>query len=187
MKKICLLSTLLLFIVSCKSFNGNLENHEDISFKTKKGLVVIHQGEREVELTFKSKKKAELEIAGKKVEFKFSSDLKIPANGNFVVKAANWNQDYDLVGNSLTNISVGPLSHEYESCIERMPYTICDRGGVCRVVYQDYHGRRYAEFRVETTSQNIEIDLEKNGIDHAKLTGRNVNFERRYEYIGPCR
>lgn len=187
MKKICLLSTLLLFVASCKTFKGSLENHEEISLKGKKGMVVIAQGQREIELTFKSKKKAELEIDGKKIEFKFNNDLKIPANGNFKVSASHWNQNYDLVGNSETVVAVGPLSHAFESCVERIPYTVCDSRGVCHVVYQDHHGTRHAEFREETTSQLIEIDLEKNGIDQAKLTGNNVSKQRLYEYVGPCR
>lgn len=186
MKKICLLSSLLLFVVSCKTFKGHLVNNEDLILKAKKGSVTISGGERNIELTFKSKKKAELEIAGKTIEFKFSKDLKIPSNGQFEVKAKDWNQNYDLIGNSKTVVSVGPLSHDFESCVERIPYTVCD-GKTCHVVYQDHYGTRHVEFRVETTVQDIEIELEKEGVDHATLTGANSRAERIYEYAGPCR
>lgn len=187
MKKVVLFLSLAIALVSCKTFNGTLSNTEDLVLNAKKGTVKLAAGERKIKITFKSKKKAELEVAGKKIDLKFSNDLNIPDNGNFKILSKNWNQNYDMVGASQTSVAIGPLSHDFESCVERIPHTVCDRNGVCHVVYSDFHGTRQVEYRLKTTTQSLEIDLERDGQFFGKMNGDNARAERMYEYIGVCR
>ncbi|EQC44038.1 hypothetical protein [Bacteriovorax sp. Seq25_V] len=186
MRKSILLLLPLLLLGSCKTFRGQFTTHEDITLNTGKKKVTIEVGQREVKINFKSKKKAELEIDGHKVDLKFDSKLKIPSNGDFKVKASDWNQVYDLVGTSKVEVTSGPLSHDFESCVERVPYTVCN-GRSCHIVYRDFYGQRHVEYRLRTTTQNIVMNLVAEDHGHAEFSGYNSSSERVYEYYGNCR
>ncbi len=186
MKKLAMLLLPLLLLGSCKTFRGQFVTHEDITLNSGKKNISIEVGQRDVKVNFKSKKKAELEIDGNKIELKFDSKLKIPSNGDFKVLASNWNQEYDLVGTSKVEVTSGPLSHDFESCVERIPYTVCN-GRSCHVVYRDFYGQRHVEYRLRTTTQNITMNLVKQDHEYAGFAGYNSSSERMYEFVGMCR
>lgn len=176
-----------LTLVSCKSFNGNLETVSDVTLKTKKGEVLLPAGEYTAKVKFTSKRKATFYVNGEKLKVKFTKGFELPESGDFCINKADWNQDFKACGSKDETISYGELRSTTEFCEMTFPVPYCSYRGRCGVRYEIVQGTRFVDYRIKTIKEGVSVNLTNENGDLGTFDATNTRTQRIYEYQGACR
>ena len=131
------LAALMAVLVGCDEikFGGMLTVHDVITFAqtgaNKRGIVVVNPGQFQTKVIlgmYGQEKQIKLEINNNGnnptvVEMNF--DKNIETNDNFVLKAAQIGQNFDLVGNIVTTVTRAQEQSANESCTYQAQEIVC--------------------------------------------------------------
>jgi hypothetical protein len=190
MKQLVFVLATIFTLVSCKSFRGNLNTTSELTLKDKKQTVKVPAGEHTLKVSFSSKRKGKFEIFGKKVAFKLKKGVKLPTEGEFCLKENQWDQNFEACGGIESDVTYGPLRHDWESCTYQIPRTICEGGGHnrrCYTVYDTYHGQRLVEYRMKNIVETLRLNVYDRGLEAGNFNAINRYNDKVYQHQGPCR
>lgn len=186
-----------MIFVGCNDIRGEFNIAQNITLKDVDGKPIsLTPGVYESELEFKSKKKIELDVNfnGKEFEIPFAipKNFKLPkVKGNFVLKAKEVGQNYDIGGSLNTHVSKSNLYRDIEHCtitVARRECYYINGKYRCRTVYVNYPGRRMVEYYYQDKKQSIELNILPAGDDVilAQFLGHENTRERIQTYSGVC-
>ncbi len=196
MKKLLALALMSLLFASCENIDGKFEAHNTLELRDGNSTDTIRPGKYEAVIKLrKSKVKLKLtdDSGSDTYNFNLPKNVDLPTtNGSFSLTSAQVEQPYDVSGKIETDITMGTLRRERESCQYQEPYTVCyptgNGGRTCHTEYRTRYGFRDVEYRIRTQDQRISFNLLRpatSGIE-GRFTGREVTAERVYQYTGRC-
>ncbi len=208
MKKILLLSSLMMVLVSCKEISGTFLVNQDFSANVNKKCgwnpfgscdpnkkLQIPAGNYNAVIDFGSK--TEIKIEMKANAFKETITLlrpknfEFPTNGDFVLTSVQVNQSFDVKGNVQTTVSESPLQRGNESCTYMAPVWVCSHDSYgrpyCHYENQSVWGYRFVEYYNRNTTRELSADLMQSQRSLARFTGARTDSEKIYTYTSICR
>lgn len=198
MRKIFVAVSALLLLSACDPFEGVLSVKEAFKVKIKDDKkfveVTLPAGDLNAKFHFPSKTeiKIETKINGKKktLNLILPKKLAIPANGNFSIAAADLGQEFGADGTTVTRVSDGGISTDYESCTYQRRETRChvDNKGntICRDYWVTVHGRRFVEYQIRHTDKSINVSFGRDANILATFAGAKSYSERLIRHQGHC-
>jgi hypothetical protein len=189
MKKLIILSSVLLSLVGCDSINGTLTVNEKINLKKKGGFlnlgrksVSIEANEYDARLTILGQDNFALILdkGGNRVSIPLKSkkDLNVPTfDGEFKISHADIDQPYDLKGTIQTDISRSSTQESIEACTWESRETKCHIE--CQdVVTRDNRGVERTEKKCSKICEDYTITHHgrREVIFHYRTTHRDLNF-----------
>lgn len=196
MNKLLMLVASLLLTTSCVKLTGNLEVHDQLTLKSKRGNHEIAPGNYEAKLSWKSKKKFKLTLTegkNKKFTFNVPEGMKLPQNRGEVTLLSNQTgQPVDIKAQINTKRRRSATRSERDTCSVTRTITRCYTDGdgqrVCRDETVTYNGYRYVRYHYLYTYTGMVMELSEPNSAEIKATfdGRNTSSQRIVEYEGPC-
>lgn len=196
MKKVLALALMTLLFASCENIDGKFEAYNTLELRDGNSRDTIRPGKYQAVIKLrKSKVKLKLtdESGSDTYKFKLPGGVDLPTtNGSFSLTSSQVEQPYDVSGKILTDVTMGNLRYERESCQYQEPYTVCyptgNGGRTCHTEYRTRYGFRDVEYSIRTQDQRISFNLMRPGTSgiEGRFTGREITSERVYQYTGRC-
>ncbi len=208
MKTMWLLCSMMMVLVSCKEISGTLTVSQDFSANVNKKCgwnpfgscnpnkkLQVPAGSYEAVVDFGSK--TEIKIAMKANAYKENiflsrpKNFEFPANGDFVLSAAQVKQSFDVKGRVQTTVWNSAPQRGNESCTYTLPVWVCSADGdgrpYCHYENQSVWGYRIVEYYNRNTTRDMWADLMEGQRSLARFTGAKTDSEKIYTYTSICR
>lgn len=202
-----LISSVVLFLVSCREISGTLEVNQPFTaivnkkcswnpFKscdpTKK--VEIPAGNYNATVDFSSKTEIKIEMKAnaykETIILKRPKNFEFPQNGPFQLTQAQVNQGFDISGQVNTTVWDSPLQRQNESCSYTIQDWVCQPDGTgkpnCGYVSRSVWGQRYVEFYDRNTTREMHADLIEAQKSVARFDGSKTDSEKIYTFTSIC-
>jgi hypothetical protein len=200
MKKLVLLSVVVLGLTGCNEIEGGMDVHSPLSLTTEKGASEqLKPASYEAKIKLNSDKhNIELKIKDgsqeRKVKIAVPYAKNIPErNGTLYVKASESGQSFDIDGIVETVTDTSRTYEDYESCTYTERYRECDSGrhhgkSQCYDRTRTYTGSRYVVyyFTTDTTSVQVNFLATDGATKLATFTARNNDSKKHYDHYGLC-
>lgn len=147
-------------LVGCEDMEGTFKVFQPFHVNTKEGLKTIPVGNFESSLDFKKEKVVVTLMtadAATRMTIRIPQGTKIPANGEFLISAAEAGQPFAVSGTQKTIETRGSIRSEYESCSYTYRDVVCDQHG-CREFPVTRWGHQYTEYYNRTVEQELAIN-----------------------------
>lgn len=208
MKKLILISGVLLFFTACKEISGEFKVQKSFTAVAENNCgwdpfgsceptkqVTIQPGNYRSKINFSSKKNIKIEIKANKVTETILLDrpdnFEFPTNGNFHLTAQEIKQNFSVHGSVQTNVFDSERRREHESCTYTVNEYVCypRPSGKPECGYQPRQvwGYRSVEYYLKTTSRDLIAQLVNEKESLADFDGHREDVEKIYVYQGICR
>jgi hypothetical protein len=208
MKKLLLVSSLVLFLVSCKEISGTVDVQQ--SFKAivnnkcswnpfKKcdptKTVEIPAGHYNAKVDFGSKKEIKIEMKAnaykETIILNRPKNFEFPQNGSFLLSSSQVGQEFGVSGQVTTQVWDSQSYRDNESCTYTVRDWVCypDANGRPVCGYQDrtVWGYRFVEYFNRNTTTEMFADLITKHASLARFTGAKTEAQKIYTYTSICR
>ena len=160
MTKYIVLVISALAFMGCEDIDGRLQVFEKFNVNTKNGVRVTEIGSFATSLDMKRDRIVALvktESGKIKVTFLVPGNLRLPANGEFEISAADSGQPFAMSGVNKTVELKSKMKSEYQDCMYDGYDVICSPQGCTQVPVHRW-GRQYTEYYVRTIKQDLIIN-----------------------------
>lgn len=146
-----------LALMGCDDIDGQLQVFEKFSVNTKNGVKVTEIGNFATSLDMRRDRiEASVKTSSGKIKFTFliPGNLRLPANGEFQISAADSGQPFAMTGINKTVESKSKMKSEYQDCMYDGQDVVCTPQGCTQVPVHRW-GRQYIEYYVRTVKQDL--------------------------------
>lgn len=208
MKNLLVISSVFLFLVSCKEISGTLTVHNSFTAIVNKKCgwspfsscdptkkIEIPSGYYNSTIDFGSKTEIKIEMKAnvykESIILKRPKNFEFPQNGNFQLSKTQVNQPFDVSGRVSTHVWDSQLQRNNESCTYTIPDYVCypDSDGRPKCSYESrtVWGYRFVEYFERNTTRELLADLVENQKIVAQFNGSRTETEKIYTYTSICR
>ena len=160
MKKIVALAVMTV-LVGCEDMEGTFKVYQPFQVNTKEGLKTIPKGDFGSSLDFKKEKVVVTLMTAEAVTrmtIRIPNGTKIPANGEFLISAAEAGQPFAISGTQKTDEKRSSVKSGYESCSYPDRDVVCDQFG-CHERPVTRWGQQEIEYYDRILKQELRINV----------------------------